>query len=254
MILPSLLFLIGLQILQTTPVKVGTVEVHSSVEDGMFPESWRSGDIDAKATPIAFMEIGRSVRLVKKALAKYPAPMLEANLKRIYLVQELIFYGVPYGATNSLDTLYLCNEGVNKGFTDSYVEGSVYHEFSSILLRNYPELWSETAWTAANPKGFFYLGNGTDAVRIGATSLDLDPKLFAQGFLTTYSKASVEDDFNVMSENLFQGDSAFWKAVEAHPALKTKCTLAVRFYEKLDPQFIESWFRKQRPNRPASRG
>ncbi|MEZ0327199.1 MAG: hypothetical protein ACAH95_14965 [Fimbriimonas sp.] len=253
MILASLLFYLSLH-LADKPILIGPVEIHTAIGDGMFPSSWQGGDVSAKATPIAATEIERSLRLVKHALAKYPTSLLKSDLKKIYLVREMFFYGLPYGGTNSLDTLYICNEGIRKGFTDSYVEGSVYHEFSSILLRNYESLWKQADWTAANPKGFQYLGNGTDAVRVGATSLNRDPKLYPLGFLTTYSKASVEEDFNVMSESLFMGGDGFWKAVDKYEPLRRKCKAAVAFYGKIAPQFTESWFRKQASGRPASRG
>ncbi len=180
--------------------------------------------------------------------------MLKASLKRVYLIRELNCYGLPYGGTNSVDAIYLCNDGLQNGYTDAFVENSAYHEFSSILLRNYFRFWKEEEWTAGNPKNFKYLGNGTDAVREGATSVHQDPTLFASGFLSVYSKASVEEDFNVMSENLFLGSTSFWKAIDSHPRLKVKAGAAMRLYQRIHPEFSEAWFRKQTPSRPASQG
>jgi hypothetical protein len=225
---------------------MGPVKVFTTLSSDMFPQSWRGGDIDAKATALAPEEVDRSLRLVRLALTRYPEPVLNKNLRRIYLVRDLLFFGVPYGATNSLDCLYLCNRGVREGFTDWYLESSVYHEFSSILLRNYPKFWDEKAWLAANPKGFHYLGDGTQAIRQGAASLDRDPKLYRLGFLTAYSQASVEEDFNVMTESLFMGDSGFWRAVDTYPRLRKKLEVALKLYGGIDRQFTESRFRKLR--------
>jgi hypothetical protein len=255
MIWPAVVFLVGLQpAALATPVRVGPVEVYTSIVQDMFPDSWRGGDIAAKALPLAPREVDRSLRVVKLALRKYPTKVLAKNLKRIYLVRELLFFDLPYGGTNSSDALYLCNAGVKAGFTNSYLENSVYHEFSSILLRNYPALWSEASWKAANPPGFRYLGDGVQAIRQGATSLLRDPSLYPSGFLTTYSKASVEEDFNVVSESMFSGDRSFWKAVDSHERLRKKASLAIKLYGGIDPRFSEKWFRSLSLARPTSRG
>ena len=97
MISSSLLFLLTLQAAPKTTM-VGTVEVHAALSNDMFPVSWRGGDIKARATEISPGEAARSLRIVKIALAKYPADLLKMNLKKIYLTRQMYFYDLPYGA------------------------------------------------------------------------------------------------------------------------------------------------------------
>ena len=209
----------------------------------MFPADWRNDEVRAKATPIAQSEVPRSLRLTKQAISKYPANLLKSNLKAVYLVRTLNFFGSEYGGTNSLDAVYLCNDGYLKGFTNRYLEQSFHHEFSSILLRNYAHKFPESKWRAANLTGTKYLGDGLAAVQQGKSSIVYSISAFRKGFLTEYAQASVEEDFNTVAEGLFLGDRQYWQAVDQYPALKRKCHVAIAFYKSLNSGFTEKKFR-----------
>jgi hypothetical protein len=225
------------------PDLTGPLPLYSSTKADMFPPEWMEKPILAKAAPLDKEETDRSLAMAKKAVKKYPETVLKNNLKKVFLVKSLNFFGQPYGGTNSLDTIYLCNDGKRRGYTDAYLEQCFHHEFSSILLRNFPTIFPAKKWTEANPKDFKYLGDGLMALQQSKSSIVYNPELYAKGFLTTYSQASVEEDFNMIVEGMFSGNPAFWQAIDSSPKLKAKCTIAIDFYHRLDSWFTEDKFR-----------
>lgn len=219
------------------------VPVSTQVRKGMFPASWTVREISASASSLPSDEVPRSLDALDRAMEKYPVTLLQKNLKRVYVLSRLAFYGVPYGGTNSADTVYLANGGKDFGFTDRYLEESFHHEFSSILLRNYSSVFDRRAWLAANPPGFKYFGDGTKAVRSGQASTKTSRRWQMEGFLAQYATASIEEDFNMVAEALMTGSQEFWTAVDQSPRLKQKVDVAVRFYGALSGTFSDSSFR-----------
>lgn len=237
------------------------IPIVCKIEPEMFPTSWRAEPINARAVELAENEVERSKLLVKKALDAYPVPVLKRSLRKVYISKSIEFYGLGYGGTNSTDAVYLANDGIPQGYTDAYLVGSFHHELSSIFLRNFPSYLDQKAWNAALPKDFKYRGDGTQSLREGTASTDHRPEFQAQGFLAQYATSSQEEDFNMTAEALFTNRPDFWAAQAKYPALKTKVGLVIAFYNRLDPQFTETYFRnlaqvtpdKSGQNRPDGR-
>ncbi len=219
------------------------VPVHVAGGSNIFPLEWQQKPIRAQAAPLPEQEVSRSLAAAQRAIQKYPPRLIQRNLKGVYFVGELRFYGLPYGGTNSQDAIYLANRGQRNGFTDDFLEESFHHEFSSILLRNYAGKFDEPSWIACNAPGGLYRSNGTDALRDGTASTEYQRAYHELGFLAQYATASVEEDFNMMAEGLFSGSSRFWVAVDSYPRLKMKCAQTILFYKSLDERYTEAWFR-----------
>lgn len=229
------------------PSPAPPVPVLTSVESGMFPQEWTNHEIAAKAESLGADQMERSVNLVREAMAPYPLSLLKKEVRKVYVLKTLKFYGLDYGGTNSSDTVYLTNQGPELGYTDAYVRGSFHHEFSSILLRNHPRFLDQAAWKATVPADFHYGAGGTEALRAGKASISEDPDLAKRGFLTQYSTASQEEDFNMLAEGLFSGEHRFWTLVDGHELLKEKVQVVISFYAKLDARFDEAFFRSLKP-------
>ncbi len=223
------------------------IPVFTTVHGEMFPESWRKAPISAEATALESKETARSLKVVLRSMEKYPAGVLKQNLKEVYVSKRIAFYGLVYGGTNSLDVVYVSNDGEVKGFTSEYIQGAFHHEFSSILLRNFGANLDMKAWRASQPSGFKYRGDGTSSLREGTASTRYEAEYHKQGFLAQYATSSLEEDFNMMAEGMLTGNPDFWKAIDAHPLLKSKLAAVAKFYGKLDPVFTESYFRKLTP-------
>ncbi|MBS1715951.1 MAG: hypothetical protein JST30_16610 [Armatimonadetes bacterium] len=229
------------------PSPAPAVPVLTSTEAGMFPREWTNHEIAAKAESLEAKEAERSLALVRQAMDAYPTGLLRREVRKVYVLKSLKFYGLDYGGTNSSDAVYLTNQGPELGYTDSYVRGSFHHEFSSILLRNHPTFLDQVSWKASVPNDFQYGSGGTEALRAGKASISEDPALAKRGFLTQYSTASQEEDFNMLAEGLFSGERRFWNLVDEHALLKAKVQVVVSFYAKLDPRFDEPFFRSLKP-------
>lgn len=222
------------------------VGIHFTFSLSNFPSSWIPAPTNAAGESIKNKEIHRSKIVMEKALAKYPLAVLKANLRNIYFLRTMSFFGVGYGGTNSTDALYFTNDGIDNGYTDFYLEQNLHHEFSSILFRNFPEYLDTTSWKAANIEGFDYNDPeaGVGAIRKNQSSQDLDTALAKKGFLTQYAYSSLENDVNTLAQNLFMPDPEFWNFVNNYPRIRTKVNLLINFYSKLDASLNEEYFRK----------
>ena len=222
------------------------VSVNFQYSVSIFPDPWQVAPINAQGKQIAASEIGRSKLVMANALSKYPAALLQKELQAVYLLTSMKFYDVNYGGTNSTYALYLTNNGVAMGYTDIYLEQTFHHEFSSILYRNHPSFLDEKAWTKANISGFTYNDpeNGVGAIRNKQSSQDLDTNLCKKGFLTQYALSGMENDINTFAQNIFIPSQDFWAIVDKYPRINRKVKLLIAFYNKIDPQFTETYFRE----------
>lgn len=221
-----------------------STEVFFSTAENMFPKHWYGNQIHAEAEPLERTERQRAILILDKAFDKYPETVLKHYLDRVYVLKSLKFFGVFYGGTNSKNTIYLADDKHNPHYTNRFIEGVFHHEFSSILIRSFPDFIQEEAWNSINPARFIYGNGGISAILNGEASVSLDPKLFEYGFLTKYSESAIEEDINVFAQNLFTGGNEFWLAVDTHAKIKKKARLLIDFYHQIDPIFTESYFRK----------
>jgi len=218
------------------------IEIIFVAEDDMFPDSWMDEETNGKASSLDPSEYDRSAEIVQKALDKYPVAVLTANLKKIYVVSYLNFFGVGYGGTNSNDVVYMSNQGVNQGYTDYYIEQTFHHEFSSILMRNYADLFFESKWEAINKTDFTYGEGGVTEITEGKAGTDFDIEFHREGFLYQYAMSGVENDLNSIAENLFCPDEQFWTVYENYPRVKQKVLLTIKLYNSIDDKFCKEYF------------
>ena len=218
------------------------VKIIFKAEGKIFPDSWYSHKINAKGISLNPSEYKRSEKLIKAVLKKYPVNLIRNNLKNVYVLTDVIFYGQSFGGTNSTSNVYLSNEGIKKGYTDFYLEQLFHAEFSSILLRNYNQNFTESEWIKDNPSDFNYGKGGVNALKENKDSEKFDPELNKLGFINEYSTSSIENDFNAYAKNLFLPKRGFYKLVETCSAIKLKRKLIIEFYIKLDDSFTEEYF------------
>lgn len=230
-------------VLREKPVFVAT-----STSTEIFPESWRSDKVAASGEVLPEDRREQALRVMDAALAKYPPEVLQEHLQRLYLLAELRYRGVVTSGTNSRTAVYVKIGAPEKGFTAVHNEGVFHAEFSSILIRNRPQFLDATAWKAANPPRFTYLGDGVDAVKQGKARTTTDSTLNAQGFLSQYSQSTLENDFNGFASRLWTGDAILWQLSKQHPPIEQKLALALRFYQQLHPKLDEAFFRQLVPS------
>lgn len=211
----------------------------------IFPCKWRKKKTDTRVTQVLPIDRLRTLGSLQKAVDKYPAWVIKKHLKIIYVVGTLTFNDVEYGGTYYKNRIYIANDGLDKGFTNEYIEGRFHHEFSSILLKKQSDLFNVEAWIAANPADFEYGNGGIEALENNHASLTLDPNLYSKGFLNEYSMASYEEDFNCIAEYIFMKHPGFWQAWEASEIIRRKTDLLIEFYYQIDPVFTLDYFHPQ---------
>jgi hypothetical protein len=246
---PVIFFILTLPCFSQTSTGDTTIQgilVSFRYSSSIFPAEWQAAPISAAGEAIIATETGRSKSVMAKALKKYPASALQKELKAVYFLKGMKFYNIGYGGTNSNNALYLTNNGVLMGYTELYLEQTFHHEFSSILYRNHPSFFDETAWKNANISGFDYNDPeaGVGAIRKNQSSQDLDTALCAKGFLTQYSLSGLENDINTFAQNIFSPSENFWQYVDIYPRINKKAKLLIAFYNKINPLFTETYFRK----------
>jgi|GEM_PF-1134589 len=217
-----------------------------TTDGNTFPVEWYRSPINAQSENLASEEIERSKNIIIAALKKYPIEVLNHNLKKVYVLKSMNFFGADYGGTNSTDVVYLCNAGIDMGYTDFNMEQSFHHEFSSILLRNSRHLFNEKEWRDINPEGFEYFDEstgGSGAIKEGRASQYFSPEFHKEGFLYEYAQSTLENDFNSFAENIFMRNEDFFTTAEQYEKIKMKLDFIVSFYNSINPRFTIEYFK-----------
>jgi len=224
---------------------VNGVRIVSQYSKAIFPDSWQGDPINAVGEQIAADELKRVEPIIQVALKKYPTNLLALTLRAVYLIKSMKFYNVGFGGTNSSDAVYVTNDGEAKGYTDTYLEQTFHHEYSSILFRGYARFLDTITWKLQNDPGFDYNDPeaGVGAIKNNESSQGLSTELAKKGMLTQYAMSALENDINTIAQNLFRPDKDFWTIADAYPRVGKKVKLLIAFYGQLSPMFIEQYFR-----------
>lgn len=203
----------------------------------MFPKHWQW-----TAVPLPPEQWGQAVTLARQALAKYPPALLKSNLTGVCCVGKLLDKdGESAGgvAASSEKRIYIASQR----------EQTFHHELAHVFRHHHQEHLPDVEWRAVNPEGFEY---GTEQFK----GLDED-KLWEQGFMSRNATTSLEEDFCETVARLFvflrertlvigpryRVTNKLWFRAERSERLTKKLRLAVQFFNRLDPQCTEEYFR-----------
>lgn len=225
------------------PAVLDGIDIVFDTEPHMFPAGWYCKRISAEASSLPSQYRTEAMDILNRAIAKYPEDVLFVYLRKVYVMESMSFFGVPYGGTNTKDVVYITYDNSNPERTAEYVEGVFHHEFSSVLFRKFNRHFDRRPWESINPAEFSYGKGGVEAIKRGEASLDYDYDLLKVGFLNKYSQSAFEEDINVFAQNLFCGGEQFWYIVDTFGKIREKALLTVGFYNQIDPRFTEEYFR-----------
>ena len=209
----------------------------------IFPKTWNKDKIRAHGEPLDSLEYERTTKVLSKALAKYPDSLLSQSLEAIYVLKSMTLFNQLFGGANHQGKVYLTNAGRTRGYTDEYIEQTFHHEFSSVLYRKNVAHFDHEAWHQMTMEEGKYGQGGIHALTTNQSSTIFDTTLCRVGFLYEFAVSDLENDFNAIAENLFLSREAFWNIVDQYPKIKGKTSLAIQFYQKLNPIFTETYFR-----------
>jgi hypothetical protein len=111
----------------------------TEVEYDMFPEIWKEV-YDLKATALSSEKVEDRKEIIYDTLSIHPFKVLYKNLYRVYILDALIINNKNTGGTNTSKYIYL-TYNVSKNAKDFYLKRITNVEFSSILFRNYSNLF-----------------------------------------------------------------------------------------------------------------
>jgi hypothetical protein len=202
--------------------------------DNFFPSEWKEAPPSANGSQIDPDQARRITRLIPGILSMYPPELVARNLRDIYLLESMSFYGLPYGGTNSRDGIFITSGTKEHGYHHScYLVALMHAEFSSILYRNC--FFPTEEWSKINDKIWKYFGRGKDL--LGRSDLfDQTEELLDQGFVTVYGQASLEEDVNEYVAALIGRRLSLLQAVGRHKRVRQKLEILTRFYEGIQRQ------------------
>jgi hypothetical protein len=204
-----------------------------------FPNLWKREDISVKGLIPNAIEGERVKKILTEEMQKYPISVLKNNLKKVYILSYLEFYGVEYAGTNSKDTVYIVTKEGELGYTDTFLRKTFHHEFSSILLRNHSKLFPRERWSFYTELEY---GKGGSEFLKNNEHLSLDahnftPEYNRKGFINSYGTASLEEDINRFAEYLFVPNDEYENVVQMYDNIRAKSEILKDFYNALDPRF-----------------
>ncbi len=231
--------------LRTYVDPVTGVQILSHLDPDMFPASWDDPSEPTVAEEPEAKLIAGGVRGVLLALHKYPTSLLRANLKRVYLVQNLLVDGVETGGVNApeLKTIYVDLDNVTRLDEPVWAEETIHHEFAHLLTDIHSNDFSEETWAKLNKPGFKYGDGGTEAIRTGHDGGDITDEYLQKGFAEEYGMSDIQEDFATLTERIFVGDVLVRKAAARYPIVGRKVDRIISFYETLNPAMTKDYFR-----------
>ena len=211
------------------------VQIHCTYDrDLFFPASWKSASSEMFAKQVERVEVARLLPSIRTFLSAHPLSVIHSDLDHIYVLGELSFKGKDYGSTYNNKSIYLTCKDVGSRYTEEFLAQRLHSEFSSILLRHHP--FPSLQWTQINPRDFRYSGTGFEVVHL-SSRYDFSEHFCAEGFLLSYSRSSMENDFNMISAWLFTKKDALDAVSLQHNKIKLKQTIAEQFYTSVSDQY-----------------
>jgi len=181
-----------------------------------------------------------AVKILNKAISKYPNKNIFQNLSTIYLLDEIKQYshlisGLYMDEENVIfltyiDTLSCSCEDENFDLSAYELESTFHHEFNHHLIDvhfdNY-EQKEKKEWKTKTKNTFFYLWTEYDLLKYSRNWKDEKKRMDniykkdtvsryffnENGYLTGYASVSFDEDIAVTSENMFMNRTDFWKFI-----------------------------------------
>jgi hypothetical protein len=210
------------------------VQIHYTYDrDLFFPASWKSASNEMLAKQVELVEMARLLPIIRTFLSDHPLSDIHSDLDHIYVLAELSFKGRDYGSTYNQKSIYITCKDVESRYTEEFLAQRLHSEFSSILLIH---PFPSRQWTQINPTDFRYSGTGFEVVHL-PSRYDFSEHFCEDGFLLSYSKSSMENDFNMISSWLFTKKDALDDVSRRHGKISQKQALAEQFYLSISDQY-----------------
>jgi hypothetical protein len=180
-----------------------------------------------KAEPVDPDYLPTARKIVDTALAKYPEEILAKCVPAIYLTKALQIDGEPMAAFAPVEAIWI-DVSADNGDLALRVHALLARAFLKSHRDCLPREWMRTL-----PDRFSY----PKEVPLAPIETSIEPRLLADGFISSYSQSSVVGDFALMSAWMFLGDDLFVEETEGNVKLMMKRRLVRKFYLCVDRSF-----------------
>lgn len=197
--------------------------------------------ISMEYTASTTAELARARDALKDHLCRtYPVALLSKTLDTIVICNRLHGFGQSSAGLSippCLVFLNACDADTGHVMTAESLCSTFDHEYSSILLWHFYDVFPLAEWMTALPPGVGYQSEPR-------LRTDLDPWLtqpsereLDDGFVCRYARSSVEEDINCTAAIVLSSavDARHW--CMRFPRFATKVALLRRAYESIDPEF-----------------
>ena len=219
------------------------LNVHHLRDTSQLPSSVvfkiKDGEATVKVKPLSHGQFLNYIKILQKALAKYPQSLIKQSLSDVYI-------GGPYTENDAIivgmytkNKIYLFYNHHNGNNHDVFLEQTFHHEYSSILVKKYN--FPAFDWLKLNPKGFSYIINPKkiDKYMNSIGKYAATKEMLKQGVVTSYGMVNAENDINTYVETIFTQPNKMKKYISTYPVIARKYQMLKKFYLSISPQFGE---------------
>jgi hypothetical protein len=217
------------------------IQSHRLEQKDQLPQSVifkiRDGESTVQLSPVNDAQYLAYLKVVQKALLKYPPAPIKKHLKDLYI-------GGPYQENDAVITgmyegnkIYLFYNHEFGNNSSLFLEQTFHHELSSILIQNYD--FPAFDWLKLNPKDFNYIINPVkiDAYMNSIDSYEADEAALKEGLVSRYGKVNAENDINTYAELVFTQPEEMKMFIKKYPVVMKKYQMLKQFYLSISPEF-----------------
>lgn len=174
---------------------------------------------------------------IEAALTTYPQGFVTEVIDAIYLSGPMLMEGAEAGGTYSSNSIILVNISDQNGTYFNFENSlkGVHHELSSLIYIRSP--FVIFAWQALLPKEWEPVSSNYEAL---TQDRNTGPD-YENGFLSTYGKTNIENDFNIFAEFAFSEPEKLRDLAAKYPTIAKKLSLFITAYKQVLPEYQQGF-------------
>ena len=205
-----------------------------------FPEQFAVSDgelpiLEMEMTTLA--DASESLDGIDAALTTYPKGFVSKFINAIYISGPMLMEGAEAGGTYSRNSIILSNISDKNGTNFNYENSlrGVHHELSSLIYLCSP--FVNLAWQGLLPESWSPASSNYEAL---TQDRSIGPD-YENGFLSTYGKTNIENDFNIFAEFAFSEPEKLRDLAAVYPTIAKKLSLFITAYKQVLPEYQQGF-------------
>ncbi|MEL0606086.1 hypothetical protein [Pseudoalteromonas undina] len=174
---------------------------------------------------------------IETALEVYPKGFVSKFINAIYISGPMLMEGAEAGGTYSRNSIILSNISDKNGTNFNYENSlrGVHHELSSLIYLRSP--FVNIAWQGLLPESWSPASSNYEAL---TQDRNMGPD-YKNGFLSTYGKTNIENDFNIYAEFAFAEPEKLRGLAAKYPTIAKKLSLFITAYTQVFPEYQQGF-------------